>query len=87
MARQEIAERLAELARRATAGHPTPKLSPLVRAPWTFSRSVWSRTSWIAYALRDVAEWVMKPKLLAVPGVAHVIMFGGDARRFRSCPT
>ncbi len=39
-----------------------------------------------AYALRDAAEWVIKPRLLAVPGVAHVILFGGAVRQIRIQP-
>ena len=32
------------------------------------------------FQLRDTAEWIMKPALLAVPGVAHVLVFGGAER-------
>jgi CzcA family heavy metal efflux pump len=39
-----------------------------------------------AFTLRDQAEWVMKPALLAVPGVAHVILFGGAVREIRIQP-
>ena len=38
------------------------------------------------YQLRDQAEWVMKPALLAVPGVAHVIIFGGAVRQIQIQP-
>ena len=36
--------------------------------------------------LRDQADWVMKPALLAVPGVAHVIVFGGAVRQIQIQP-
>ena len=39
-----------------------------------------------AYALRDAADWVIKPRLLAVPGVAHVIVFGGNVRQIQIQP-
>ena len=39
-----------------------------------------------AYTLRDTADWVMKPRLLAVPGVAHVIVFGGAVRQIQVLP-
>ena len=39
-----------------------------------------------AYSLRDQADWVMKPALLAVPGVAHVIVFGGAVRQIQIQP-
>jgi CzcA family heavy metal efflux pump len=38
------------------------------------------------YALRDAADWLIKPRLLAVPGVAHVIVFGGDVREIQILP-
>jgi len=36
-----------------------------------------------SYTLRDRADWFMKPRLLAVPGVAHVIVFGGAVRQIQ----
>ncbi len=39
-----------------------------------------------AYTLRDTADWVIKPRLLAVPGVAHVIVFGGEVRQIQIQP-
>src|SRR5437763_1601946 len=39
-----------------------------------------------AYTLRDAADGVIRPRLLAVPGVAHVIVFGGDQRQIQILP-
>ena len=36
--------------------------------------------------LRDTADWIIKPRLLAVPGVAHVIVFGGAVRQIQILP-
>ena len=36
--------------------------------------------------LRDTANWIIKPRLLAVPGVAHVIVFGGAVRQIQILP-
>jgi multidrug efflux pump subunit AcrB len=30
--------------------------------------------------LRDLVQWVIKPQILAVPGVAQAQIFGGEAR-------
>jgi hypothetical protein len=34
-------------------------------------------------ALRDLAEWTLRPRLLAVPGVADVVVYGGAIRTLR----
>jgi CzcA family heavy metal efflux pump len=39
-----------------------------------------------AYTLRDTADWIIKPRLLAVPGVAHVNVFGGAVRQIQILP-
>src|SRR4029079_15202427 len=39
-----------------------------------------------AFALRDLAEWSLKPQLLAVPGVARVNVFGGSVRQLQIAP-
>ncbi|WP_446526970.1 efflux RND transporter permease subunit, partial [Photobacterium swingsii] len=33
--------------------------------------------------LYDIAQWTVRPQLLSVPGVADVIVFGGDARQMQ----
>jgi CzcA family heavy metal efflux pump len=38
-------------------------------------------------ALRDLAEWTIAPRLLAVPGVANVIIYGGGEREVRVTTT
>src|SRR5262249_58472916 len=37
--------------------------------------------------LRDRAEWPLRPRLLAVPGVADVIIYGGEVRQLRVTTT
>ncbi|HWW32963.1 MAG TPA: efflux RND transporter permease subunit [Steroidobacteraceae bacterium] len=86
VARQGIAERLSELGSSLPAGVGTPKLSPLVSSTMDLLKIGLLSDKVDAYTLRDVADWVIKPRLLAVPGVAHLIVFGGDVREIHILP-
>ncbi len=86
VARQGIAERLSELGSSLPAGVGAPKLSPLVSSTMDLLKIGLVLDRVDAYTLRDYADWVIKPRLLAVPGVAHVIVFGGDVRQIQVLP-
>jgi CzcA family heavy metal efflux pump len=86
IARQGISERLSEIGSSLPAGVGVPKLSPLVSSTMDLLKIGLLSDKVDAYALRDAADWVIKPRLLAVPGVAHVIVFGGDVRQIQIQP-
>jgi CzcA family heavy metal efflux pump len=86
VARQGISERLSELGSTLPAGVGTPKLSPLVSSTMDLLKIGLLSDKVDAYTLRDTADWVIKPRLLAVPGVAHVIVFGGQVRQIQILP-
>src|ERR1700736_5084384 len=86
IARQGISERLSELGSALPAGVGTPKLSPLVSSTMDLMKIGLLSDKVDAYTLRDTADWIIKPRLLAVPGVAHVIVFGGAGRRMQILP-
>jgi CzcA family heavy metal efflux pump len=86
VARQGIAERLTELGSTLPQGVATPKLSPLVSSTMDLLKIGLRSETQDPYALRDAAEWTIKPRLLAVPGVAHVIVFGGAVRQIQVLP-
>lgn len=86
IARQGISERLSELGSSLPAGVGTPKLSPLVSSTMDLLKIGLLSQQADAYALRDTADWIIKPRLLAVPGVAHVLVFGGEVRQIQIQP-
>ncbi|HEY1315154.1 MAG TPA: efflux RND transporter permease subunit, partial [Steroidobacteraceae bacterium] len=86
VARQGISERLSELGSSLPAGVGTPKLSPLVSSTMDLLKIGLTSDKVDAYGLRDTADSIIKPRLLAVPGVAHVIVFGGAVRQIQIQP-
>ncbi len=85
-ARQGIAERLSELGASLPLGVGSPKLSPLTSSTMDLLKIGLRSEKLDALALRDEADWTVKPALLAVPGVAHVIVFGGEVRQIQIQP-
>lgn len=85
-ARQGIAERLSELGSSLPLGVKIPKLSPLTSSTMDLLKIGLLSDKVDAFTLRDQADWVLKPALLAVPGVAHVIVFGGAVRQIQIAP-
>jgi len=86
VARQGISERLSELGSTLPAGVATPKLSPLVSSTMDLEKIGLVSDKVDAFTLRDNADWIIKPRLLAVPGVARVNVFGGEVRQIQVLP-
>jgi CzcA family heavy metal efflux pump len=78
--RQVVAERLATAAQQLPEGVQPPAMTPLTSS--TSTALVIGFTSEIRSLmdLRTVADWTVRQRLLAVPGVAKVVVFGGDVR-------
>lgn len=84
-ARQQVAERLssAELPEGVT-----PELAPLTTAVGEIFRYVVEAPPTISLTqLRDLQDWVIKPALLQVPGIADVTTFGGPLKQFHILPS
>jgi len=85
-AHQDVAERLASVAALLPAGAEAPKLSPLTSSTMDVLKIGIVSDTLDGFALRDLADWSLKPQLLAVPGVARVNVFGGDVRQLSITP-
>ena len=82
--RQQIAERI-NLVRESLPAGVVPQMGPI--------SSIMGEVLLIALpidpakvspmAVREYADWVMRPRLLTIPGVAQVIPIGGEVKQYR----
>ena len=85
-ARQGIAERLSTLNGQFPAGFGPPRLTPLTSSTMDVLKLGIVSDVVDPYALRDIADWTIKPRLLAVPGIARVTVYGGAVRQIQIQP-
>ena len=81
--RQNLAERLSAVAAQLPTGVQAPAMSPLTSSVSTVLVIGLTSETKNLMALRTLADWTLKPRLLAVPGVANVSVFGGEARELQ----
>lgn len=82
-ARQLLAEKLAELAGQLPEGAKAPKMSPLTSSTMDLLKIGIVSDRQSPAALRTLADWTLRPRLLAVPGVARLTVFGGEVRQWQ----
>jgi CzcA family heavy metal efflux pump len=80
--RQIVAERLATLNNRLPQGI-IPNITPLTSSASTVLGFGMTSRSLNQMELRTIADWLVVPHLMAVPGVADVNVFGGQVRQFQ----
>src|SRR5271170_8028256 len=78
--RQVVTERLAEFAGLLPQGVGAPLLSPLSSSMEYLVHFGYTSDRLSPVELRDVVQWIVKPQILAVPGVAQAQIFGGEVR-------
>ena len=87
-ARQQVSERLGQI---------QAQLPPRVLPALTPVSSIMGEIMLVAMTapadgsvspmqLRELADWVMRPRLLTIPGISQVIPIGGEVRQFRVMP-
>jgi len=82
-ARQSIAERLAAIAGQLPADVAVPVIAPLTSSTSTVAVIGLTSKKRSLMDVRTIADWTVKPLLLAVPGVAKVAVFGGDVKELQ----
>ncbi len=78
--RQVVAERLAVAAQQLPAGAKAPAMTPLTSSTGIVLVAGLTSDSRSLMELKTIAEWTLRPRLLAVPGVANISVFGSDTR-------
>ncbi|GAC1554981.1 MAG: efflux RND transporter permease subunit [Beijerinckiaceae bacterium] len=78
--RQVVAERLGVAAQQLPAGTQSPAMTPLTSSTSTILVAGLTSNKRSLMDLRTIADWTLRLRLLAVPGVAKVAVFGGDLR-------
>jgi CzcA family heavy metal efflux pump len=82
-ARQALNELIAAVATELPAGVHAPKMTPLVSATMDLLKIGLVSETMSPMELRSFAQWTLRPRLLSVPGIATVSMFGGEVRQLQ----
>lgn len=82
-ARQRISERLTQLSGQLPGGANTPIVLPLSSSSATVLTIGLSSKTKDLMTLRSLVDWTIVPKLLTVPGVADVNVFGGEIKQLQ----
>ena len=83
--RQLISERLAILRQQLPTGVHT-QMGPVTSIMGEIMLIAITGDKVPAMELREIADWVVRPQLLTIPGVAQVIPIGGEVRQYRVSP-
>jgi len=83
--RQQVTERLG-LVREQLPEDIVPQMAPVSSIMGEIMLIAMSSETASPMELRDVADWVVRPRLLTIPGVSQVIPIGGEVRQYRVTP-
>lgn len=83
--RQQIAERLS-LIREQLPPNTIPQMGPISSIMGQILLVAVTSTEATPMEVREAADFVVRPRLLTIPGVAQVIPMGGEVRQYRVSP-
>ncbi|MBD2121797.1 efflux RND transporter permease subunit [Trichocoleus sp. FACHB-262] len=82
-ARQLVTERLQSAQSKLPKGVETPEVAPISSPIGTIVTYAFTSQTTDLMQVRRLVDWQVTNRLLAVPGVAQVIIFGGDVRQYQ----
>jgi HME family heavy-metal exporter len=83
--RQQIAERLS-MVRDQLPPNTVPQIGPISSIMGQIVLVAMTSEKATAMEVREAADFVVRPRLLTIPGVAQVIPIGGEVRQYRIAP-
>src|SRR5215472_4649953 len=81
--RQLLAERVQEAALTLPPGSKPPVLGPMISSTMDLLKLGFTSSALTPMELRTLVDWTVRPRLLAVPGVARAIVYGGERREIQ----
>ncbi|HEY9834472.1 MAG TPA: efflux RND transporter permease subunit [Stenomitos sp.] len=82
-ARQLVTERLQQAQSKLPEAAETPQLSPTTSPVGTILTYAFTSKTTPLMEVRRIVDWQVTNRLLAVPGVAQVVAYGGDVRQYQ----
>jgi CzcA family heavy metal efflux pump len=82
-ARQQLSEQLAGVIGELPIGAREPKMTPLTSSTMDLLKIGLLSDKLSPMELRTFAQWTMRPRLVSVPGVSNVSLFGGEVRQIQ----
>lgn len=82
-ARQLVSEKIQRIASSFPAGIKSPILSPVTSPVGSVYMFALNSKQTPLIDIRTYADWEIKNKLLSVPGVAQVLVYGGDVKQYQ----
>lgn len=83
--RQQVAERLA-IVQGQLPPAVRPQMGPISSIMGEIMLIAMSGDNVSPMEVREIADWVVRPRLLAIPGVSQVIPIGGEIKQYRISP-
>ena len=80
--RQQVSERL-NVIREQLPRNVVPQMAPITSIMGEVMLLAIASDEASPMEVREVADWVVRPRLLTIPGIAQVIPMGGEVRQYR----